>query len=261
VRQRLLIFLALGYSITALASHIPLGFDRLFRDEINELREIINTGTFLDNDSLLEETPSQPQGPFYPLRLPSEIDSDLSIFDNNQAEGIPIYIQGHIMSLDGEAIPHATIEIWQACASGRYNHALDSNNASLDPNFQYYASTTSDSRGIYIFKTIIPGPYPATSRWWRPPHIHFMIQAPGFQKLITQLYFDGDSITETITTINNRDISGEDINIYNNNDLILQRVPSEHRSKLIISFRNINFNNKTTKLGLFNIYLKAESGL
>ena len=31
----------------------------------------------------------------------------------------------------------------------------------------------------------------------RPAHIHFMIEAPGFQKLITALYFNGDPYLES----------------------------------------------------------------
>ena len=44
-------------------------------------------------------------------------------------------------------------------------------------------------------------------QWYRPPHLHFMIMAPGVPQLVTQLYFKGDQITDNdfIQQLNARD--------------------------------------------------------
>ena len=67
----------------------------------------------------------------------------------------------------------------------------------IDPNFGGCGRTITDEDGYYYFRTIRPGPYPwrnfASS--WRPAHIHFSIFGSGFaQRLITQLYFEGDPL-------------------------------------------------------------------
>lgn len=192
----------------------------------------------------VEPTPSQPQGPFYPIRLPSEVDTDLTVLDNGpQAQGTVVYVQGQVMDQDGNVIVGATVEIWQACASGKYNHPRDPNSATIDPNFQYYGVTTSDQTGKYIFKTIVPGPYPASATWWRPEHIHMMVRAAGFKSVTTQLYFDPMSFP------------GTQIGKYNATDLILAGLSLQEQQRLIVSFQENHVLNKN-KLGVFNIILK-----
>ena len=55
----------------------------------------------------------------------------------------------------------------------------------------------TDERGYYFFRTIKPGAYPFRNRInsWRPAHIHFSVFGTGFaQRLITQMYFEGDPL-------------------------------------------------------------------
>ena len=49
----------------------------------------------------------------------------------------------------------------------------------------------SNSQGYYIFESIKPGLY-LNGSTYRPSHIHFKITPPGFNTLITQLYFEND---------------------------------------------------------------------
>jgi hypothetical protein len=49
----------------------------------------------------------------------------------------------------------------------------------------------SDANGLYAFETILPGAY-LNGNQYRPKHIHFRVNKPGFPELITQLYFAGD---------------------------------------------------------------------
>ena len=51
--------------------------------------------------------------------------------------------------------------------------------------------------GYYYFRTVKPGPYPWRNyvNNWRPAHIHFSMFGSGFaQRLITQMYFEGDPL-------------------------------------------------------------------
>lgn len=143
-------------------------------------------------------TPAQPPGPFYPGTSRFAVVNDLTLVPGAPAaaEGKIIYVSGAVVDQCSRPIPGARVEIWQACASGRYEHAEDPNLAPLDPHFGYRGAALTGPAGDYWFKTIIPGPYPAEPDWERPPHIHFRVSAPGFRELVTQLYFRGDPRNE-----------------------------------------------------------------
>jgi protocatechuate 3,4-dioxygenase beta subunit len=46
--------------------------------------------------------------------------------------------------------------------------------------------------GAYELETIHPGRYQIAPGVWRPSHIHYLVRAPGYKTLVTQLYFNGD---------------------------------------------------------------------
>lgn len=162
-------------------------------------------------------TPPQTQGPFYPgeTRFTREQDLTISPVDGaRRASGQVIYIKGTILDSQCKPIKNANVEIWQACESGKYNHPRDPNPAPLDPHFRYWAEAFSDVDGSYWFKSILPGAYPASSVWTRPPHIHFRIAALGYRELVTQMYFEGQNL--------------------NDRDLILQDLSQEEQDSVIV---------------------------
>ena len=120
------------------------------------------------------------------------------------------------------------------CHTGKYNHPSDPNPAKLDPNFQYWGQTTTNEKGEYFFKTIIPGAYPATNTWTRPPHIHFKVNLRGYNELTSQLYFKGHKLNRT--------------------DRILQSLTKEGRDNVIVDFVKGDDGKKT---GAFNISIKS----
>jgi protocatechuate 3,4-dioxygenase beta subunit len=140
-------------------------------------------------------TPPQTEGPFYPIKDSADKDTDLTLVPgrNARAIGAPIIVRGKVIDTNGKPLSGAVIDVWQACASGRYNHPRDPNTrAALDPNFQYFARLLTDNQGLFQFKTVKPGAYPATNTWMRPPHIHFRVDAWGKKRLTTQMYFKDD---------------------------------------------------------------------
>lgn len=145
-----------------------------------------------DDDSAagrLHVTPSQTSGPFYPqpeiARQPFH-DNDLvrRMKDDEPGRGEVIVVTGAVRDREGRPIEKAVVEIWQACSSGRYNHARDDNPAKLDERFQYWGRGVTGKSGTYTFRTIKPGEYPG-----RTSHLHYRVLAPGFRGVVTQMYF------------------------------------------------------------------------
>jgi protocatechuate 3,4-dioxygenase beta subunit len=111
--------------------------------------------------------------------------------------GERIIIHGRVLDENAKPVPNTLVEVWQANAGGRYRHKKDSYLAPVDPNFGGCGRTMTDENGYYFFRTIKPGAYPWRNRLndWRPAHIHISVFGSAFcQRLITQLYFEGDPL-------------------------------------------------------------------
>lgn len=143
-------------------------------------------------------TPAQSEGPFYPERPQADTDIDLTQVAGHtqRATGRVVQIHGRVTRLDGQPLANATVEIWQANHYGRYAHSRDSNPAQLDEHFQGWGITTTNTNGEYRFTTIMPGAYPASRDWVRPPHIHYRVSHPRHTSLTTQMYFPGESLNK-----------------------------------------------------------------
>ena len=169
------------------------------------------------------KTPAQTEGPFYPIHDQLDKDNDLTSVAGSpeRAKGELIYVRGIATDDSCRPVKGALVEIWQACHSGKYDHPSDPNTAERRLNFaQSFNSVgaiTGAFVGAYIFKTILPGAYPAGDGWIRPPHIHFKISGFGFSELITQMYFVGHEL--------------------NDKDLILKRLSTSDQSKVVVELQ------------------------
>lgn len=193
--------------------------------------------TDLETENILSPgvTPAQTAGPFYPVDK-INVGADL-VFSEGRSEkalGDVVIIEGLVLDQGYRTISGALVEIWQACASGRYNHADDPNPAPLDPHFQYWGKAITDANGFYRFRTIIPGSYPAEEDWDRPAHIHFKITREGYEDVITQMYFKHDPLNAV--------------------DQILLELEKSEQDKLIVDFKNRA--DLKHPVGQFNIQLK-----
>lgn len=164
-------------------------------------------------------TAPQPRGPFYPIVNQADKDTDLTtvVGSSAKAVGEVVWVTGTVRDQNCAVVDGALVEIWQACASGRYNHPNDPNTAPLDPNFQYWGRAITDAQGRYAFKTIRPGAYPADRDWVRPPHIHFRVMKRGYHELVTQMYFAGEGL--------------------NADDRILQSMSPQDQNEAIVQFQ------------------------
>lgn len=153
-------------------------------------------------------TPHQSSGPFYPTKIPLDSDSDLTYVAgrDGKATGEIVNLYGCISNTIGEALSGLQVEIWQCDAFSAYHHPRAG--GGIDPYFQGYGKTVTDSNGGYRFKTIKPVAYPG-----RAPHIHFRIST-GSKELVTQIYVHGNPANDT--------------------DFLLQAIPSEKARQLLI---------------------------
>lgn len=154
---------------------------------------------------------SEITGPVFGHNMLGKLDNDLIVNYAKAGEsaiGERIIVYGRLLDEAGRPVRGALVEFWQANAGGRYRHKKDTYLAPLDPNFGGCGRTITADDGSYAFRTIKPGPYPWPNgvNDWRPSHIHFSVFGDGFaQRLITQMYFEGDphiAICPIVNTIN-----------------------------------------------------------
>lgn len=106
--------------------------------------------------------------------------------------------------LDGEPL-FAIVDVWQSDDEGHYDLQFN------DPNlFFLRGRLRTDSEGRPWFWSIMPRSYPiptdgpvgtllaaAGRHPFRPAHLHFMIAAPGHNKLITHIFVKGDDYLDS----------------------------------------------------------------
>lgn len=142
-------------------------------------------------DAALAPTVPEIEGPFHPVVAQHDTDADLTRVEgrNDFAQGTAVWLAAQVVDTTGAPIPGVSVDLWQANAAGRYRHPHDSNRAPLDPAFQGWALLQTDDNGRFACKTVIPGAYPVSRIWTRPPHIHLTLSRRGYHSLTTQLYF------------------------------------------------------------------------
>ncbi|WP_164842197.1 maleylacetate reductase and hydroxyquinol 1,2-dioxygenase domain-containing protein [Actinoplanes solisilvae] len=169
------------------------------RQEFVLLSDVLGVSSAVDvltNSRSPETTPSAVLGPFYvegPPSVPSGSDLAAGL------PGVPLRADVRIVDLDGQPVADAVVDVWQSNQDGFYDVQLPDLEGPV-----LRARLRSDDDGRLWFHTILPSAYPipddgpvgqllrATGRHpYRAPHLHFMISAPGYRRLITQLFVAG----------------------------------------------------------------------
>ena len=151
------------------------------------------------------QTPSQTVGPFFGYALPYAGGPDLV------AAHLPLAIRLHGTVLDGngDPVPDALIEIWQADEDGILPQELGSF-ARDGYTFTGFGRCPSTRAGKYGFTTVKPGPVNG-----KAPYILVTVFARGMpQHLFTRCYFP------------------DEVDL-NSADAVLNAVPADRRSTLI----------------------------
>lgn len=135
-------------------------------------------------------TPSQTEGPFYPVALPKDADFDL--LKNGSLDyrlGQPAWLEGSVTDLQGTPVRGALVEIWQCDHAGHYDHPGDGGR--IDKAFQGFGRVAVNAQGEYRFRTIRPVAYSS-----RTPHIHVKVKLASRELLTTQLYVAGEPLNQ-----------------------------------------------------------------
>ncbi len=177
------------------------------RQEFVLLSDTLGVSSMVDlltNSRTPDTTPSAVLGPFY-VPGPPALDhgSDMS----QGLPGTPLWTDVVIADPDGAPVAGAVVDVWQSNDDGFYDVQLPDQNGPV-----LRARFTSDGDGRVRFWTILPSEYPipddgpvgamlaGTGRHpWRAPHLHFMISAPGYKRLVTQLFVDGGAYLDSDT--------------------------------------------------------------
>jgi protocatechuate 3,4-dioxygenase beta subunit len=155
----------------------------------------------------LEQSVSEIAGPTFGHNDLGPLDHDLirNFAKTGDPIGERIIVHGRVLDECGRPVPRTLVEIWQANAGGRYRHKKDTYLAPIDPNFGGCGRTLTDENGYYFFRTVKPGAYPWRNyvNSWRPAHIHVSVFGQSFsQRLITQMYFEGDPLIARCPIVN-----------------------------------------------------------
>jgi hydroxyquinol 1,2-dioxygenase len=138
-------------------------------------------------------TESTVLGPFYVA------DSPLREYGANMAEqeaGVPAWVTGRVLDLEGRPLPGAELDIWQNGENRLY--AVQDPDA---PDDHLRGRYRTDEQGRFAFQAVRPVPYTipddgpvgamlqATGRHsWRPAHIHIVVRADGRRSVTTHIF-------------------------------------------------------------------------
>ena len=139
-------------------------------------------------------TPSQTVGPFFkygltPNRQYAWNDAFTSNLVTPDTSGDRIRIVGRVFDGDGQPVPDAMLEIWQADSQGRFADPQDKR-ALPNAKFRGFGRCGTDANGGYVFESIKPGSVPDPDGKPQAPHLLLAVFARGMLRhLYTRIYF------------------------------------------------------------------------
>jgi catechol 1,2-dioxygenase len=142
-------------------------------------------------------------GPFFRANAPQRKRGESIVGDDT--EGERVHITGGVYDLTTRApIGGAVLDVWQAATNGFYENQ-DPN----QPDYNLRGRFQTDNDGSFALVALLPTPYPvpvdgpigellrlAKRQPNRPAHIHFIVSAPNYETLTTQVFRSGDPIID-----------------------------------------------------------------
>lgn len=164
----------------------------------------------LNNRFADDATPATVLGPFHIDGSPAaEYGFDMS----EGIPGAPLFITGTVRDTDGKPVPGAVLDVWQADADGNYESQI----ADIDE-ARLRAKYRAREDGTYCVRTIAPlgysvpmdGPVGDVLRHtdishFRPAHVHFLLEEPGYRRLVTHLFRAGADYLDSDVVFGTKD--------------------------------------------------------
>lgn len=142
-------------------------------------------------------------GPFHVADAPIRQMGDTISLDG---KGESCLFEGRVVDLDGNPIEGATVDVWSDNADGYY----DVQQPGIQPKWNNRGRFITGADGQYSFVGIKPVSYPIPDDGpvgkmlgqlgrhpYRPAHMHYLVTAPGYEKLVTHTFVGGDEYLES----------------------------------------------------------------
>ncbi|MCK9909043.1 intradiol ring-cleavage dioxygenase [Microbacteriaceae bacterium K1510] len=175
------------------------------RQEFVLLSDTLGVSMLVDaiNHGTSGSTETTVLGPFY---VPNPPEYPLGADIHGGMKGDPLYVTGRVTSLDGKPLANAVVDVWHSDDDGYYDVQQIEKVGGLSGRARF----RTDENGNFRFWTIKPAAYPIpydgpvgdmltvqARHPWRPAHVHFMIEAPGYEKIATHVFVDGDQYLDS----------------------------------------------------------------
>jgi hydroxyquinol 1,2-dioxygenase len=176
------------------------------RQEFILLSDTLGVSTLVDainNRPAPGATQSTVLGPFFVEDAPI-LPQGGTIDTGDGHGGQKLYVDVRVTDPHGAPVAGARVDVWHSDAEGFYDMQRDGQRRARRARF------ATGPEGELRFWTTMPASYPvpddgpvgdmltATARHpWRPAHVHFMIEAPGFRRLVTHVFVDGDAYLDS----------------------------------------------------------------
>ena len=101
-----------------------------------------------------------------------------------------VWLRGTVVDGNGEPVPDALVETWQADPDGRFDHPDDPRGAATCPGFRGFGRSQTVDGGEYAICTLKPGRVPDGDGGLQAPHIDVSVFARGIlDRVVTRIYF------------------------------------------------------------------------
>jgi protocatechuate 3,4-dioxygenase beta subunit len=150
-------------------------------------------------------TESTVLGPFHAPADPKQ-HGDMVARGPEAERADPCVVRGRVLAADRTPIAGATVDMWQAADDGFYD--VQPEGGQPERNLRGVFTTGAD--GDFWFRTVVPRYYPVPTDGpvgalltamgrhpMRPAHIHFIIEADGYHRLVTHIFKAGDEYLDS----------------------------------------------------------------
>lgn len=139
-------------------------------------------------------TASQTVGPFLSIALKAE--GQEYIVPETAKDALKV--SGTVYDGEGQVVPDAVIEIWQANIFGKYDHPEDISASEVVDDFTGFGRSCTDKDGRYFFVTLKPGRVSGRGNTLQAPHLSVNVLARGMLKQqVTRIYFSDEVSTNS----------------------------------------------------------------